>query len=557
MAIQFSGAIQIQTFSGASINSILDGIKNGLTAGGWTRVKNRFRAQNVYTNEPFFFNSFDGEVRTIGGTAYTFLNHALGCPTVQIEAGAPATVFNWGQQVNTCDPVFYSPFAGQVTAQTDPRAPAYLYLVAQQDGTAANNLPCTLQSANFGTWNSGVTYGGGWEMLSVATPQGLQMRVQVICDFIFGVGLVPHIYISSALGDVVSQPIILNVQNVTYTIVAGPYQFFISVNGNADAFTSASGGTPYLYPITAPLVISSVVAPLNGPLTCQTSQPHGLVNGPNGTGPIIQIFEAQETMGVNGSNVSSLPSALGNTFLQAGSDFQNGDVITLTGSGSATDGGFVIHNVIPFNAPVGQVPGFTLDNTLGINGLTGTIVGPAHSINGTWQVTVIDTTHFSLNGAVGTGILYVANSGLVAESGHIARCIWAFGSSGNYTNLRINLSSSNGNAQFITVNGASYNQLDGYDDPATPRFVFPGLAGQALNYSNGCAMLMEPLLAAGLDGATGQALVLGQLWDAALVTGAFLPDQTSSVDSHTFSAYSNDTGGEFPAIKQGSLWIVY
>ena len=554
MAIQYTGSVQTQTFSGSSINSILDGIKNGLTAAGWTRVKNRFRAQNVFTNEPFFFNAFDGEVRSIGGTTYTFLNQALVCPTVQIEAAAPATIFNWGQQVNTCDSTFYSPFAGQVTAQTDPRAPSYLYIVAQQDGSAANNQLCTLQSANFGTWNSLVTYGGGWEMISAATPQGLQMRVQVICDFIFGVGIVPHIYISSALGDVVSQPITINVQNVTYTIVADPYQFFISVNGATNAFTSASGGTPYLYPIMAPLVISSVVAPLNGPITCQTSHPHGLANGPNGTGPIIQIFEAQETMGVNGSNVSSLPNALGNIFLQAGSDFQNGDVIKLTGSGSSTDGSFVIHNVVPYSS-LTNTPGFTLDNTLGVNGLGGTIIGPAHSINGTWQVTVIDTTHFTLNGGVGTGIQYVASSGLVATSGHIGRCIWAFGSSSNTTNLRINLSSSNGNAQFFAINGASYNQL-GYNDSATPRFVFPGLAGQALNYSNGCAMFLEPLLATGPDGATGQAQVLGQLWDAVLVTGAFTPDQLSSVDSHNISAYSNDTG-ERPDIKQGSLWIVY
>jgi len=474
---------------------------------------------------------------------------------VQIEPSASGSIFNWSLQINACDPLFYSPFGGQVPAQTDARAPSYLYIVAQHDGTVGNNQACTLQSANFGTWQSGVTFGGGWEMVSAITPEGLQIKVQAVCDFIFGVGIVADIYISSVLEDVISQPIQINVQNVAYTVTADPYQFFLYQNGSANAFTSASGGTPYLYSITAPLLISSVVAPLNGSVTCQTASPHGLVNGPNGTGPIIQIFEARETMGVSGSNVSSLPSALGNTFLQAASDFQNGDVIQLTGSGAATDGTFKIHNVIPFNALSGT-PGFTLDNTLGVSGLGGTIIGPAHSINGSWQITVVDTTHFVLNGAVGTGIQYVANTGLVAAANHIARCLWGFGSNSNY-NLRNSLRSDS-NAQFICVNGASYNQLN-QGDPAAPRFIYPGIPGQPLRYSNGCAVLMEPLLAAGLDGTSSHAQVLGQLWDAALITGAFMTDQQSAVDAHNFSAYCNDQGQTFPLplILQGSLWIVY
>ena len=222
-----------------------------------------------------------------------------------------------------------------------------------------------------------------------------------------------------------------------------------------------------------------------------------MVNGPNGTGPIIQILEARETMGVNGSFISVSPSALGNTYLEAGTDFQNGDVIQLTGSGSSTDGTFKIHNVVAFNAPSG-IPGFTLDNTFGVSGLGGTIVGPAHSINGTWQVTIVDATHFTLNGSVGTGIQYLINTGLVAELNHIARCIWGFGATNSFVNLR-NALRSDSNAQFIAVNGASYNQL-GPGDPGAPRFVYAGLAGAQLSYTNNCAILMEPLLAAGLDG---------------------------------------------------------
>ena len=557
MALQYTGSVQTNTFSGASVNSILDGIKNGLGAGGWTLVKNRFRAHNTYTNLPFFVNPFNGELRTIGGINYEFLNTAIGCPTVQIEPAPDGSMFQWALIVNTCDPVFTAPFGGQVKAQTNPVAPAYLYIVAQQDGSAANNLPCTLQSANYGTWDSGVTFGGGWEMLSAQTPQGLQIKVQAVCDFIFGVGIVPHIYIASVLEVVVSQPIQLAVGNYTYTVTADPYQFFISQAGSINAFTSASGGTPYLYPITKPLVISGVAAPLNGPITCQTGAPHGLVNGPNGTGPIIQIFEARETMGVSGSNPSSLPSALGNTFLDVGADFQNGDAIKLTGSGSSTDGTFIIHNVVPFDAPIGQVPGFTLDNTFGVSGLSGTVVGPAHSINGTWQITVVDTTHFTLNGGVGTGIQYVASSGLMAEAGHVARCAWGFGSSNNSNNLRNSLIS-NANAQFMLVNSASYNATP-FNDPATPRFVFCGLAGAPLTYSNHCNIMIEPLLAAGIDGSNSPARVIGQLWDAALIAGSFPPDQLSSVDLHNILAYGNDPGAPraFGNILQGSLWIVY
>lgn len=549
MAIQYTGNCVTTSFSGASINSILDGVKTALVAGGWTLVKNRFRAFNVFTNEPFLANPSNGELRGIGSQTYTFVNVFVACPEVQITPSASGTMFNWALEINTCDPVFNSPFGGQVSALTDPRSPSYLYIVAQQDGTAANNLPCTLQSSNFGHWQSPVTFGGGWELVSHPTPSGLQMKVQAVCDFIFGVGIVAHLYIASVLEDVVSQPIQIAVNPVTYTITADPYQFFFYQNGVTDALTSASGGTPYLYSITAPQAIAVVSAPAGGTITCVTASPHGLVNNQR-----IQIFESVQGIGVINSGVSSFPNALGNTFLNLQSDWQNGDVVQyVSGTHAPQDGTYQINNV----TQVGSTnAGFTLDNTYAASGLSGTVAGPAHSINGEWLVTVVDAMTFTLNGGIGSGFSYQTNSALFVKAGQIGRCIWAFGSNDNQ-NLRNSLRS-DANAQFFAINGASYNQLQ-QGDLAAPRFVFPGLNGRPLNYTNGCAILMEPLLAAGLDGASSQSKVLGQLWDAVLITGAFTSDQQTSVDGHAISAYSNDQGSQFPSpsVRQGSLWIVY
>ncbi len=557
MGIQYSGGPNIQnTFSGASVNSILDGIHNGLLDAGWSDLP-RFRAHNNFDNFSFGFytNAANGGVRSIGPTSYLFLNNATVCPEVQIEAQAPGTFVNWAACVNAVDPIFYAPFGGQVTVAADPNGPSYLYIVAQEVGTSANNLTCTAESFNAGNWESTVTFGGGWECVSQLTPNGLQMRVQMICDFVFGVGIVADIYIASAVEDVVSEPIQLTVSpNITYTIVADPYQFFIYQQFSTAELTSASGGTPWIYGTMVGQTIGNIVNPLNSTIQCTTAAPHGLT-----TGERIQILEARQTLGISNITVSDLANALGNAQFGCGNDLLNGDVIQyVSGVGSPADGYYQINNVLPPIPPSTLSQGFTLNFTYGptFDGLSGTCNTIMRSVIGEWVVTVIDSFNFTLNGSNGTGFTYIENSAIFAPPGHIARAIWACGSS-NSTNFRTALRSIN-NAQFVAINRASFNILQS-NDTASPQFVFAGINGQPMNYSNGCAILMEPLIAAGPGGAGSNPQVFGQLWDAMLVTAAATPDLTNSLDGHNISAYSNDAGLALPfgTVKQGSLWIVY
>lgn len=548
MAIQYSGIIIQSTFSGASVNSILNGIHTALLNASWVDLP-RFRAHNQFNNLPFFSNVGNGTTRLVGGTPYQFLSNATLCPEVQIELLPGPTYMNWATCINESDPHFNAKFGGDVTVATDPNGPAYLYVVGNTVGTSLNNLVCTTESLNFGQWTSSVTYGGGWELISVpTTPGNLQMRVRLVADFVPNVGVVANIYVTSAVEDLVSQPITLNASPTTeYTITADPYQFFIYEQGSAAQLSSASAGTPYLYGTMLPQGIHTVSNPTGTTITCGTLTPHNL-----STGQRIHILEAQELLEVASMQISGFPNALGDIQFICENDLIPGDVIQyISGISDPHDGYYSVSNT-----GSGQ---FTCDNTYGAGwmaGLNGTCKTVANAINGIWIVTVIDSLTFSLNNSKGSGFPYIADTALFAAPGHIARAIWAFGSDGVF-NLRVALHSDN-NAQFIALNTSSFNKLPP-GDRAAPRFAFTGLSANPLNYSDGCGVLMEPLIAAGTGGEGSDPQIFGQLWDAALVSSSATLDLTNVLDAHQISAYSVDAGSGFPygLSKQGSLWIVY
>ena len=165
--------------------------------------------------------------------------------------------------------------------------------------------------------------------------------------------------------------------------------------------------------------------------------------------------------------------------------------------------------------------------------------GPKHSANGTWTVTVIDPFNFQLNGSVGVGSQPYYGIGLVAVPGTLNRAVWSTGSTG-FASFRNSLVSES-NAQFLALNSASYGALAN-GDQASPRFVMPGLAGKPLNFSNGCAAVIEPLIAAGPNGAGTPPMVFGQLWDSALVSTIYTLDIETSFDNHGYHLYSSQVG---------------
>lgn len=74
-------------------------------------------------------------------------------------------------------------------------------------------------------------------------------------------------------------------------------------------------------------------------------------------------------------------------------------------------------------------------------------------------------------------------------------------------------------------------------------------------YSDGSALIVDPLIAWGLASSTAEVQVVGQLWDAAVITEAFTADVTATFDSHNWwNLTSNNIGTGTTA--RGSLFLV-
>ena len=93
----------------------------------------------------------------------------------------------------------------------------------------------------------------------------------------------------------------------------------------------------------------------------------------------------------------------------------------------------------------------------------------------------------------------------------------------------------------MALNSASYGALSN-GDLASPRLLMPGLPGKPLDFSNECAAVIEPLIAAGPNGAGTPAMVFGQLWDSALVSTVYILDIETSFDNHNYHLFSSQFG---------------
>jgi hypothetical protein len=60
-------------------------------------------------------------------------------------------------------------------------------------------------------------------------------------------------------------------------------------------------------------------------------------------------------------------------------------------------------------------------------------------------------------------------------------------------------------------------------------------------WHDGSTLTYEPLIAWGLTGASDEGMIRGQIWDAAMISGEYPADQTTSFDSHNWWVYTNNS----------------
>ena len=477
-----------------------------------------------------------GEYVAIGQTVYKFYTSTpFTDGSIPVFAGsgssAQACFSNLGSAIQANDPTFSCIQAGVFSI---PQAWDGVQIVAGSSSTAYNNIALSTDSANLGTWQTGPTTGvgasvtseGGWELESAQTVNGLKLRVRLVGEIVPGQGLLANLYITTVLEDTTSAAYSITINPVlTYRIICGPYQFFVFATESTSPGPAVSASTPYLQSFLSPNPISAATSA--SPVQITTANPHGLSSGQT-----ISITEALEQMTITSMGRQGSGLQTGNILVNGNNTFQTGDTVRISTGTASVDGIYTISNV--------SSTSFSLDNsTPNMGTASGFCYGPKHSVNGVWTVNVIDSFNFQLNGSNGTGSGPYFGHGLVAAPGTLNRAIWSTGSTG--PNTFRNSLLSNGNAQFMALNSASYGALSN-GDLASPRFVMPGLPGKPLNFSNGCAAVLEPLLAAGANGAGTAAMVFGQLWDSALVTTVYTLDIETSFDNHSYHLYSSQFG---------------
>ena len=80
---------------------------------------------------------------------------------------------------------------------------------------------------------------------------------------------------------------------------------------------------------------------------------------------------------------------------------------------------------------------------------------------------------------------------------------------------------------------------------------------QGYRWSDGTLMVSDAFLASGLAGATDEAKVQGQLWDACVICDSFTADATISLDGHTWMAITGGNAGSVGISQaKGTLFVM-
>lgn len=427
---------------------------------------------------------------------------------------------------------------------------------AHDRGTGGNGLTLSASNISFGTWEgpdegdaTNTTLGGGWRLLSGLTEEGLRGRITLIQTNDGSNARTVDFRITSMLEDVISDRIQIDTTTtgINYRFLAGFYNLAIYSPGNNTANRSMLAQVPAMPEFLKGIRITS--ATNTSPVVVTTESAHGLTTGD-------EVFNAdcQDITTVVGGNTTAHSDGNGDSTLAITLEldeqpWENGQIIraSSTNTDSGADGIWEVTDKTDT----------TIDLLLSVGTgeliNTGFVTGPRNSTNGAYTVTVLSSTSFSLDGSDGTDSAeYVEGSGLMAKTNaypqQISRLLCIFGSSDSTQFFRRRMFSTD-NAQTVIVNSTSYGNTG--TDAGTPRLFFPGVQfATNLLWPNGCAVLCEPYIAWGPNGAASDARVMGQLWDAFIATENDPLDSTTTFDSHDWVEYG--ANGDNP----GGLWLV-
>lgn len=145
--------------------------------------------------------------------------------------------------------------------------------------------------------------------------------------------------------------------------------------------------------------------------------------------------------------------------------------------------------------------------------------------------------------------------------GVITECIWSQGNATNsdssttlYQTFRTSnwLGQDNAMAnQWMLVNGNMqevYGVFSGGNRPGLQQLYIQQSAQMqqmqsqwpGYRWHDGSLLTYEPLIGWGLTGSADENLIRGQLWDAAMISGQFVADQTTTFDSHNWWVVTNN-----------------
>jgi hypothetical protein len=470
MAIQYAGGVNRDDLLVGLLTrpALVNAVAGALVAAGWSQTNEPARVTLDWTGQPAAGNTI-----TLDATVYT-----AGADFV-IGASAQITYTNLYNLVRAAHPT--------VTAESitiiNPAAGNMLF--AHRTGGLASNLTVSTEVLNNATLSCATMVGGGLNMLSARTPQGLAVRV-VLQDGLETAGVpyfaVVRVRAQNAEKTFSSHPpvertISPNVDTygwqmalglgANWRVIANRYQCIITLDGGTGASirTFAAAGVPFLMPALAPLAVSSVLD--GAPVEVETSIAHGLVNGDN---------------------------------------------VCVRGVGGTT------------------------------------------SANINTTVTVLSPTRVSLDGTAASAA-YTTGGWLAKIDNQVSEAIWASSASGgNLYFLLSQLYATTGwmllNGSGITYNGTGTGTVNLV--PLVPALTTYG--GNPLMWYNLSDIVSEPLIGWG-TAVANQFRLLGQMWDAAIVSKDLVLGVLGTFDAHNWrNITSSNAGGASAA--EGSLMHV-
>jgi hypothetical protein len=195
-----------------------------------------------------------------------------------------------------------------------------------------------------------------------------------------------------------------------------------------------------------------------------------------------------------------------------------------------------------------------------ISGGTKNTGAAASAVNGDWQITVTDTTHYTLDGSTYTAESYDADSGLSGSPSQVSR---AFYVAGDDTALRVlnfrntfgyNVGISNIPYQGVCLNQYAYCSSTANSTPSLLRIHRPTddiIPGQSLRDLSGMANEFEAQIAWPISSSAAEPRIVGLIWNTFALSEPYPCDKVK----HNFLGFNWMNYTDDWTYAKGSLWI--